>query len=319
MVSVCIVTYNHAKYIGECLEHILSQKRDFRIEILIHDDASTDGAQEVILKWQKRYPDIIKPILRTENQYSRGITNITGAFNIPRAVGKYVAVMDGDDYWCDAHKLEKQVRYMEQHPECVFTFHAAKVEAEHGALVNASLMRPYIGSRVVTPQELVDKAVGTPFASFMLRRDILMPLPEYYFDCPVGDRPLELIAAAHGDAYYFDEPMSVYRFGIGGSWTESQMTGDYRRKQELYAERMRKTYEAFDVSTNGRFHVEAVRAADRVKFLTEVNTRNFTEIYKDKNKAFRAELSLHDRFFIGMEYRMPWLYHMLRSIRNGGR
>ena len=95
LVSVCVVTYNHGKYIGTCLEHILKQQRDFRIEILIHDDASTDGAQDVIRAWQKRYPDIIKPILRVENQYSQGITNISGAFNFPRAVGKYVALTDG--------------------------------------------------------------------------------------------------------------------------------------------------------------------------------------------------------------------------------
>lgn len=77
MVSVCVVTYNHGKYIGTCLDHILRQRRKFRIEILIHDDASTDGAQDVIRAYQKRYPDIIKPILRVENQYSQGITNIS--------------------------------------------------------------------------------------------------------------------------------------------------------------------------------------------------------------------------------------------------
>ena len=317
MVSVCVVTYNHGRYIGECLDHILGQKRDFEIEVLIHDDASTDNAQEVIRGYQERYPDIIKSILRAENQYSKGITNISGAFNFPRAVGKYVALTDGDDYWCDPEKLKKQVSYMEAHPECVFTFHSAKVISEDGALVNGELMRPYKQSCVVKPEELVDKAVGSPFASFLLRREIVEKLPDYYVDCPVGDRPLELMAAAAGDSYYFDEPMSVYRFAIGGSWTESQMTGDYIRKQEKFAEDFWKMYRRFDEATGGRFHEAAMRAGERNEFLTKVNVRDFKEIFKPENKAFFSELNFRDRFFIGFEYRMPKLYKWLRNRKNG--
>lgn len=317
MVSVCVVTYNHGKYIGTCLDHILGQNRDFGIEVLIHDDASTDNAQEIIRSYQERYPDIIKPILRTENQYSKGITNISGAFNFPRAVGKYVALTDGDDYWCDPDKLKKQVEYMEAHPECGFTFHSAKVVTEDGPLVNGELMRPYKQSRVVKSRELVDKAVGSPFASFLLRRKIVEKLPDYYVDCPVGDRPLELMAAAAGDSYYFDEPMSVYRFSIGGSWTESQMTGDYIEKQKKFSEDLWKMYRSFDKETGGRFHDAAMRAAKRNEFLTNVNVRDFDEIYKAENKEFYQELNFRDRFFIGFEYRLPGLYTWLRNRKNG--
>ena len=317
MVSVCVVTYNHGKYIGTCLDHILRQRRKFRIEILIHDDASTDGAQEVIRAYQKRYPDIIKPILRVENQYSQGITNISGAFNFPRAVGKYVALTDGDDYWCDDYKLQRQVEYMEAHPECGFTFHSAKVVNEDGALVNGELMRPYHASRVVKPAELVDKAIGSPFASFLLRREIVEKLPDYYVDCPVGDRPLELMAADFGDSYYFDEPMSVYRFGIRGSWTENQMNGDYVEKQQKYAADMWKMYHRFDAETGGRFHEACEHAGRRVEFLTAVNTRNFELIYRPENADFLQELSRHDRFFIDFEHRFPKLYHGLRRLKSG--
>lgn len=317
LVSVCVVTYNHGKYIGTCLDHILRQRRKFRIEILIHDDASTDGAQEVIRAYQKRYPDIIKPILRVENQYSQGITNISGAFNFPRAVGKYVALTDGDDYWCDDYKLQRQVEYMEAHPECGFTFHSAKVVNEDGALVNGELMRPYHESRVVKPAELVDKAIGSPFASFLLRREIVEKLPDYYVDCPVGDRPLELMAADFGDSYYFDEPMSVYRFGIRGSWTENQMNGDYVEKQQKYAADMWKMYHRFDAETGGRFHEACEHAGRRVEFLTAVNTRNFDLIYRPENADFLQELSRHDRFFIDFEHRFPKLYHGLRRLKSG--
>ncbi len=316
MVSVCIVTYNHGKYIGECLDHILNQIRDFKIEILIHDDASTDNAQDVIRVYQKRYPELIRPILRVENQYSRGIHNISGAFNFPRATGKYIALTDGDDYWCNPYKLRTQVEYMESHPDCVFTFHSAKVVTENGEIANASLMRPYRDDRVVSPEELIDKSVGSPFASFMIRRSVVENLPDYYKNCPVGDRPLELMCAAAGQSYYFDEPMSVYRFSIHGSWTESQMTGDYIEKQHNYSKQMQEMYSAFDEATDHRFHDAVQRASDRTVFLSNVNIRDFKEIYKQENRPYLHELSRRDRFFISFEHIMPHIYRALQKAHH---
>ncbi len=318
-VSVCVVTYNHAPYIGECLEHILSQKRNFGLEILVHDDASADGAQEVIRQYHERYPDIIRPILRTENQYSLGRVNITGLFNIPRASGKYLAVMDGDDYWCDPYKLKTQVDYMEAHPDCVFSFHAAKVVDAQGQLLKGTSMRPFHGERDLSGAELVARnGGGIPFASFLLRREILDPLPDFYFLCPVGDRPLELIAAAHGSAHYFDREMSVYRFAHAGSWTSTQLSGDYREKQKRYAEAMTKTYQDFDRESGGRFHQECEKAAARVRFLTAVNVRDFREIYKRENREFLQELSGRDRFFIGFERALPGAYRFLQARFGAG-
>ncbi len=313
LVSVCVVTYNHGKYIGECLRSILSQRGNFRLEILVHDDASNDDAQEIIRDFAARYPDVIRPILREENQYSKGFTNITGIFNIPRARGKYVAMLDGDDYWCDIWKLQKQVSYMESHPGCVFCFHSARVISEEGYLPNGSLMRPYRKSGLILGRELVDRAGGAPFASFLFRRDVLTELPRYYYNCPVGDRPLELVAAAHGDAYYFDEAMSVYRFSHKGSWTEDQLSGDFRKKQRRYVRKMTETYRDFDRETGGRFHREAVRAARRVRFLSAVNMRDFPEIRKKENRAFFRELSLRDRFFILFEMYFPAVYRLARN------
>lgn len=312
-VSVSVVCYNHAKYIGECIENILRQKRRFRLEILIHDDASTDGTQEIIKEYQRKYPDIVKPILETENQYSKGKTNITGIYNLPRASGKYVAMLDGDDYWCDKSKLQKQVDYMEVHPEVVFSFHAAKVVREDGGLVNEGLMTPYPGSRELSPSELISKSSGAAFGSFLIRREILNPLPAYYYDCPVGDRPLELISASHGKAYYFKEAMSVYRFQIPGSWTSTQLSGDYEEKQRSYAMRMEKTYEEFDRETGGRFHKESVEAAERLRYLTEVNLRNYPEIFSGKNRKYFQELSLRDRAFIRFQRWLPGLYGWLQE------
>ncbi len=216
MVSICAVCYNHAPYLRQALNSFLAQKRKytdpltgeertFGIEILIHDDASTDGSGDIIREYEKKYPEEVKPILQTENQYSQGITNISGAFNFPRAQGKYITLMDCDDYWQDHEKLSVQVSYMEAHPACQLCVHAAEVRNDNGELVDKNLMRPYKGDRDLSAEELIDKAGSFPFGSMMLRRSLVKELPEYYVNCPVGDRPLELMAAA---AY---APVSVER------------------------------------------------------------------------------------------------------------
>lgn len=117
LVSICCITYNHEKYIQQCLEGFLIQKTTFPFEILIHDDASTDRTADIIREYETKYPDIIKPIYQTENQYSKGVF-ISATYNWSRAKGKYIALCEGDDYWIDPMKLQKQVDFLEAHPEC---------------------------------------------------------------------------------------------------------------------------------------------------------------------------------------------------------
>ena len=116
MVSICTLTYNQAPYIRQCLEGLLMQKTDFLFEILIHDDASTDGTVAIIQEYEKKYPSIIKPIYQKENQYSKRV-NISCTFQYPRAKGKYIALCEGDDYWTDPLKLQKQVDFLENNHE----------------------------------------------------------------------------------------------------------------------------------------------------------------------------------------------------------
>ena len=96
LVSVCTLAYNHEPYIRECLDGILMQKTNFAFELLIHDDASTDGTADIIREYETKYPDIIKPIYQTENQYRKRI-RINSTYNFPRAKGKYIALCEGDD------------------------------------------------------------------------------------------------------------------------------------------------------------------------------------------------------------------------------
>ena len=104
LVSISCIAYNHESYIRQCLDGFLMQKTTFSFEILIHDDASTDNTTDIIREYERKYPDIIKPIYQKENQYSKGIP-ISATFNWPRAKGKYIAMCEGDDYWTDPLKI----------------------------------------------------------------------------------------------------------------------------------------------------------------------------------------------------------------------
>lgn len=117
LVSICCITFNHAPYIKDCLDGFLNQKTNFKYEILIHDDASSDGTERIIKEYETLFPEIVKPIYQIENQYSKGIA-INKAFNYTRAKGKYIAICEGDDYWIDPLKLQKQVDFLEANPNC---------------------------------------------------------------------------------------------------------------------------------------------------------------------------------------------------------
>ena len=127
VVSICCITYNHAQFIRKCLDGFLMQKTDFPVEILIHDDCSTDGTTEIIREYEAKYPDLIFPLYEEENQYQQGKAAEIDFYNYRRARGKYIAYCEGDDYWTDPLKLQKQVDFMEANPEYSVCFHDFQV------------------------------------------------------------------------------------------------------------------------------------------------------------------------------------------------
>lgn len=131
LVTIRCLVYNHAPYLRQCLDGFVKQKTNFRFEALIHDDASTDGSADIIREYAEKYPDIIIPLIETENLYSKQDGSFTRSMNLLTR-GKYVAFCEGDDYWSDTGKLQEQVDFLEGHPDYSAIFGTAKVVSENG-------------------------------------------------------------------------------------------------------------------------------------------------------------------------------------------
>jgi len=125
LVSIVCITFNQEQYIAQCIDGFMMQKTDFPYEVLINDDASTDKTADIVRLYEKKYPDIIKPVYQTKNQYSLGIN--PGLILFPLARGKYIAVCEGDDYWTDPYKLQKQVDFLEKNEEYALCCHRYKI------------------------------------------------------------------------------------------------------------------------------------------------------------------------------------------------
>ena len=217
MVSISMITYNHEKYIQKAIESVLMQKTNFDYELLIHDDASTDKTADIIKKFESEYPNIIKPIYQMENQYSKNV-KISYTYNFTRAKGKYIALCEGDDYWIDPLKIQKQVDYLEDNSNCPMCFHAADKVNENGVVFGQ--IKPSLFDCNCSVEDIMCRKIICPTASIIFRKKLVETIPDFMMKCPVGDYPLELYLASKGDLRYLADKMSAYRYGHVDSWTQ---------------------------------------------------------------------------------------------------
>jgi len=229
LVSICCTAYNHEKYIRSAIEGFLMQKTTFPIEIIIHDDASTDNTAKIIMEYAVKNPDLIIPVLQTENQISKKLGSNLVRFVFPRAAGKYLALCDGDDFWTNPLKLQKQVDELGKYHDCYICFHPASVydEAEKKTVKiigqNDSLRR------ILSPREVILGGGGfMPTCSLVLNRTVFDNLPDWFIKVPVSDYYLQILGSLNGGALFLKETMSVYRINVKGSWTDRFNNPDLR-------------------------------------------------------------------------------------------
>ena len=224
-VSVYCFAFNHEKFIRDTLEGFVQQKTEFEYEVFVHDDASTDGTKKIIQEYEEKYPEIIKPIYQTVNQYSQGI-NLVGTHIFPRMSGQYVAICEGDDYWCDNYKLQKQVEFLDNHPEygaCVHNTIILDMDTQEKRLLNPA-KEPYdLDIKHVIQEGSSDYHTSAVMYRMEHAKVIYSSeCPEFYHKPKnIEDYPLAIYLTLHGKVRYIPDVMSVYRYGTPGSFTKS--------------------------------------------------------------------------------------------------
>lgn len=221
MVSIFCITYNHGLYIRDAIEGFLMQKTNFKYEIIIHDDASEDNTAEIIKEYEQNYPGLIYGIYESHNQWGCHFPVLDWIIELQKqhCKGKYIASCEGDDYWIDMQKLQLQVDYMENHPECMMSIHdGLDVDCRNNIIKSKSL---YAKDCIIRPEEIItQRHVKVPSASMFYRRSML-EIKGFFLQAGIGDYPCLLYCMEKGTIYYFSRIMSVYRFCHKDSWSES--------------------------------------------------------------------------------------------------
>ena len=212
MVSIRCTAYNHEKYIRDALEGFVMQKTNFRFEAIVHDDASTDGTAAIIREYAEKYPDIIKPIYETENQYLKYDGSFQRIMN-EACKGKYIAMCECDDYWMDPYKLQKQVDFMESHTDYMMCFTRAKVIYETD--FNTKFHFDKTEDREYTGNELINTWI-VPTASIVYRKEIINYKIKGEQRVISGDIKLYLNASAMGKVRGMSDYTTVYRVHESG-------------------------------------------------------------------------------------------------------
>lgn len=306
MVSICCLTYNHEKFIKDALEGFVNQKTSFKYEILIHDDASTDGTVEIIKEYEKKYPDLIKPIYQKENQYSKKIP-ITARYQFSRAKGKYIALCEGDDYWCDNNKLQSQFDILERNSDISLCVHdticknyKTNLEKQIGIYTKNTILdlRQYL----VDYSKIEPKTLFQTSAYFFKKEgiDSLLntEIPKFYAECPVGDIPLVLLLGLSGKIYYLNKIMSIYRSNVEGGWTESNKGVEITKKMKM-------SYECFNKYSDYNYQKEINYFIKSLDFDIKLKEKKYKEIMQKDYLPYLNKQSLKTKLYILIKAYFP--------------
>lgn len=312
-VSVLCATYNHVNYIEEALNSFLNQKTSFKYEIIINDDCSTDGTTRILEKYSLKYPDIIKVIYHSENKYSKGLSPMRN-YLIPNANGKYVAFCEGDDFWIDNNKLQKQYEYMQKNLECSLCIHDSLVTDDTGNIIDS--IRPSHKGEIISVEDVIING-----GDFMATSSIFARLPKNkhfpeYFNILSLDYTYQIFFASLGTyVYCFKEQMSVYRSGGIGSWS-SLKTRDFEayvtREIELYNKKC-KLRDSFNIYNNRKYE-EAISVANEIDYIkTSICTQNYNKIRNKKSIKYIRKIKFKQRAKIYLYILFPKLVTIIKK------
>ena len=207
LVDIALITYNQEEFVRQAIESVLMQQTDFQYRLIIGDDCSIDNTRSIVKDYAERYPDRIETVLDTEHKGLMHKDRV-GIRVLKHCTTKYVAMLDGDDYWTDPYKLQKQVDFLEANLDCVICHHNVIIRDE--ASKKQETCNDFNRNTIYTINELLrENMLAT--CSVMFRNGVVGEFPGWYFDSPLGDYPLYILNAQYGNIGYLNEIMAVYR------------------------------------------------------------------------------------------------------------
>ncbi|MBI6528373.1 glycosyltransferase [Proteus vulgaris] len=220
-ISIICCTYNQELYISDAINSFLAQKTKYKFEIIIHDDCSTDGTNNILNSFKEKYPNILKIIKPEENLYSKYGVNAPGLNAISQSLGKYIALCEGDDFWIDEYKIQKQFITLEKNDDINICFTSTKK-----LFINDKLLEYANYGNKERKFDLSDVIIKggsfIPTASILVRKKALEELPNWFIDAPVGDYFLQMYCSKSNGAIYLPHTSCVYRVNSAGSWSSSR-------------------------------------------------------------------------------------------------
>lgn len=269
-VSVALIAYNHEKYIAQAIESVLMQKVNFDYEIIIGEDCSIDSPRDIVIDFHRRYPDKIRLILPQENLGLGGKKMYVETIQACR--GQYVALLDGDDYWTCPDKLQKQVEFLDSHPECAICFHNVQKVYEEGNRKPQN-QNPANQKEISNFEDLVQwDFIAT--CSTMYRRGLVDAIPDWFYTLLCGDWILHILNAQYGSIGYINQVMGVYRIHGGGLW--SSLT-KIQQSQELI-----KCYQTINSHLNFKYN-------EIMKTMISVNYYDLAVAYENEGDIANAK------------------------------
>ena len=217
LVSITCITYNHVNFIRDAIEGFLMQETTFPVEILIHDDASTDGTADIVRDYEARYPKLIRAICQEENQYSKG--RLTYKSMLINSTSKYIAMIEGDDYWIDKKKLSKQAIFLEKHSDYSACFHNIELVWQGVSPIPNFYPKPLIDP---TFQEIIKHKRYVHTSSIFLRSEYVKNMPGWLSVIPSAHTSWIYYLRTRGRTYFIDEKMSVHRKHADGMYFNPQ-------------------------------------------------------------------------------------------------
>lgn len=270
IVAVNVNTYNHCQFIRDCIEGIIMQKTTFPVRVLIFDDCSTDGTREIVQEYEAKYPHLITGFYPKENTFRK--PNRSEALKprkIIRDTALYIAKCEGDDYWIDSLKLQKQIEVLENDPDCSLCFHPTKFVRNNNPL-DSYIHAPSIKRDKYTMIDVIRGGGGFMATNSMVYRTEYKKdnYPDWARKAPVGDLPLMLVLASKGHFRYVDDVMGVYRIMSSDSAWSAKMKDWKNRKKHHY--QILDMWDEFDKWSEFKFH----------KYVVEKKRNNTINFYK---------------------------------------